>query len=209
MAKKSLKEEVYDGIYEDIINGKYEQDDILTESSLINHYKVSKSPVREALIELSKDGVLTSIPRVGYRIIPVTVKEIIDTLELRVCIEIAGLRKAYESIGEKEIEKLGSMIDDHRSEKDSIISNNWSRNSEFHTYLYSLNGNAYGYKVFHANAGILKLAGDIHHQPEVALYQRLLNAVVPLKQLLHHACGELLIFVYCYISVFRFKHFTV
>lgn len=147
MGKMSLKDEVYNGIYNDIINGKYKHEDILTERMLINQYDVSKSPVREALVELTKEGILTSMPRVGYRIVPVTVKEIIDILDLRVCIEVSGLKKAYETITDKDIENLQNMYLEHRSERDNIISNNWSRNNEFHTYLYSLNGNSYGYKI--------------------------------------------------------------
>lgn len=67
------------GIYDDVTNGIY-KNDILTESRLIEQYNVSKSPVREALIELCKDGILKNIPRMGYQVMPVTLKEVIDIL---------------------------------------------------------------------------------------------------------------------------------
>ena len=55
MAKMTLKEQVYNQIFDDIAQGKYQANDILTESKLMEKYQVSKSPVREALIELCKD----------------------------------------------------------------------------------------------------------------------------------------------------------
>ena len=58
MQKETLKERVYRGIYEAVTNGEYRPNDILTENQMIEKFGVSKSPVREALVELCKDGVL-------------------------------------------------------------------------------------------------------------------------------------------------------
>ena len=59
---------------------------------------MSKSPVREALIELCKDNVLKSIPRVGYQVVPVTLKEILDLLEFRIDVETGNLRRLCQRI---------------------------------------------------------------------------------------------------------------
>ena len=83
MQKETLKERVYRGIYEAVTNGEYKSNDILTENQMIEKFGVSKSPVREALVELCKDGILTNIPRMGYQVRAVTLKEIIDILEFR------------------------------------------------------------------------------------------------------------------------------
>ena len=84
MQKETLKERVYRGIYEAVTNGEYRPNDILTENQMIEKFGVSKSPVREALVELCKDGVLINIPRMGYQVRAVTLKEIMDILEFRV-----------------------------------------------------------------------------------------------------------------------------
>ena len=94
MQKETLKERVYRGIYEAVTNGEYKSNDILTENQMIEKFGVSKSPVREALVELCKDGILTNIPRMGYQVRAVTLKEIIDILEFRVDVELGGLRKS-------------------------------------------------------------------------------------------------------------------
>lgn len=147
MGSETLKEKVYQGIYDDVTNGIYRQNDILTEKQLVEQYNVSKSPVREALIELCKDGILKNIPRLGYQVTPVTLKEVIDILEFRVDIEISGLRKAIAAITDENIDLLIKIALKHEEDRDRIISKNWSRNYEFHRYLYSLNGNTIGYQV--------------------------------------------------------------
>lgn len=147
MVKENLKDKVYSGIYDDVTNGIYMQNDILTEGMLIEKYNVSKSPVREALIELCKDGILKSIPRMGYQVTPVTLKEVLDILEFRVDIEVSGLRKIYYSVDGADLDALEKLALRHIGESDQIVSKNWSRNYEFHTFLYSLNSNACGCEI--------------------------------------------------------------
>ena len=68
----SLKDTVYKQIIEMICDGTLSPDSLITENQMIEHFKVSKSPVREALIQLCHDGILTSIPRCGYQIVRIT-----------------------------------------------------------------------------------------------------------------------------------------
>ena len=92
--KKTLKETVVEGIYREIEEGIYKPNDIIHEGEIMEKYAMSKSPVREALIELCKDNVLKSIPRVGYQVVPVTLKEILDLLEFRIDVETGNLEAA-------------------------------------------------------------------------------------------------------------------
>ena len=146
MQKETLKERVYRGIYEAVTNGEYKPNDILTENQMIEKFGVSKSPVREALVELCKDGVLTNIPRMGYQVRAVTLKEIMDILEFRVDVEVGGLRKSFPVLTGENINMLRMIAEKHNADEDRIVSNNWQRNYEFHTYLYSLNNNVYGHQ---------------------------------------------------------------
>lgn len=146
MQKETLKERVYRGIYEAVTNGEYRPNDILTENQMIEKFGVSKSPVREALVELCKDGVLINIPRMGYQVQAVTLKEIMDILEFRVDVEVGGLRKSFPVLTRENINMLRMIAEKHNADEDRIVSNNWQRNYEFHTYLYSLNNNVYGHQ---------------------------------------------------------------
>lgn len=72
----------------DIIQGIYKQNEIITEKQLIAKYGVSKSPIRDALIELCKEGVLISHPRYGYEVVRINEKEILDVVDFRILVEI-------------------------------------------------------------------------------------------------------------------------
>ena len=139
----TIKERVYKEIYSDIFAGKYGPNEILTENKLVEKYAVSKSPVREALLELCKDQVLQSLPRLGYQVKPVSLKEVLDILEYRIDMEISGLRRAFPYITEQDIQILDEMSDKTPEE---LIDPDWSRNESFHLKLYELSSNHYGYQ---------------------------------------------------------------
>ena len=81
----------YTAILKDIIRNVYDQSSIITEKSLLNKYQVSRSPVREALLMLCNEEILQSVPRVGYRIKPISIKGIKDAIALRLIIEQAAM----------------------------------------------------------------------------------------------------------------------
>ena len=87
----TLKKTVYSSLMEDIIRGDLSPNDIVTESSLIKRFSVSKAPVREALIELCKDGFLKSLPRFGYQVVQCSVQEIMEMLDVREDLEMVPI----------------------------------------------------------------------------------------------------------------------
>ena len=62
----TIKSRIVEAVIQDIIDGRYSPNDIITEKELIERFNVSKSPVRDALIELCANEVLKNIPRYGY-----------------------------------------------------------------------------------------------------------------------------------------------
>ena len=140
----TIKESVYNSIYEDVCNGKYEPNQIITEGSLCEKYQVSKTPIREALIELCKDKVLQNLPRLGYQVVPVSLKEVLDVIDFRIDIEVSGLRKGFEKMTDQELEALLHLA---HKKPEEIGNLNWDRNMQFHLGLYQLSRNDIGYDV--------------------------------------------------------------
>ena len=63
MAKRqSMTEKVLEALREDIINGVYEENDMITEAEISEKFGVSKTPSREALNYLCMEGFLDKIP---------------------------------------------------------------------------------------------------------------------------------------------------
>lgn len=138
---------MYNAVLEDIIEGRYKANEIITEGALVEKYGVSKAPVREALIELCKDNLLKSYPRLGYQIIPVTIKEMADVLDFRVDLELCCLRKAAEKITPEDLENLRQDVMDVGVGSAREIVPHWSVNTHFHLQLCRLCDNQYSYKM--------------------------------------------------------------
>lgn len=75
----SLTDHVYNHIVEQINNGTLTSGKKVNESALCDALKVSRTPVREALIQLSTEGLLENIPRKGFIIKSLTTEEAKET----------------------------------------------------------------------------------------------------------------------------------
>ena len=146
--EKTLKEKVYSLIFDSIIKGKYPQGTILREKALTEKYKVSKSPVREALVELCNEGVLKSLPRYGYEVVQLTKQDIEDILDFRIILEGGALRKSISDIGTEQTDQLEEIDKLCISEKarDDFWTH-WEYNKEFHMKLMSFYSNEFSYNI--------------------------------------------------------------
>ncbi len=144
MEASAKTEMVYQAIFADIIRNVYDDNSILTEKMLIEKYNVSRSPVREALLRLCSEEILQSVPRMGYRLTPISFKNLLDAGALRMTIELSAMDIYFPLLSEAELEKLEMLY--HEGEKiteehDTYL--HWSLNKEFHLMLCSFSGNRY------------------------------------------------------------------
>lgn len=156
---KPLTAMVYDEVYSDIINGQYSAQDIITESILVEKYGVSKSPVREALIQLCNEDILRVIPRLGYMVVQISPKEVRELTELRHVMELYMLEKSCALLTEAEMAELDALNEFHRKDAEirSSPMDNWQRNMTFHLKLASYAGNQTMYS--HLKQVLRRLAG--------------------------------------------------
>lgn len=75
------------GIRQLIVEGHYSPDTPLSEASLAALFQVSRTPVREALKELERDGLVEIRPRVGTFVRQPSVDEMIELYEIKEVID--------------------------------------------------------------------------------------------------------------------------
>lgn len=143
--KPTLKDEVYQQIIELICNGSIKTGEIITEKQLINHFGISKSPVREALIQLGHDNVLKSIPRCGYQVIQIQAKDIRDLTEVRLYLELGCLQKMVESPDEATLSRLKELnrLRCVKPVEQKDVWSAWDNNVQFHLCLLEGADNTY------------------------------------------------------------------
>lgn len=144
-SKSTLTEQVYERVYEDVVNGVFVNGQVITENMLIQRYQVSKSPVREALVSLCDEQVLQSIPRTGYQVVRIMPDELLQVQETRQMLEVYMLERSFAHLNDDKIQKL-QEYNDRIGSQDPLktqASKQWSDNMEFHLLLASFSGNAY------------------------------------------------------------------
>lgn len=140
--KISLKDSVYKQIIEMICSGALPADAIITENQMIEHFGVSKSPVREALIQLCHENVLNSIPRCGYQVVRISAKGIQELIELRLYLELSSLPKVAEHMTLERLQHLKELNRRRINAGESkTIWTAWNNNVTFHLTLISFADN--------------------------------------------------------------------
>ena len=155
----NLKEQIYAKIFEDIIRGEYGPEDVLREKALVEKFHVSKSPVREALIELCKEGVLRSIPRYGYEVLRISDSDVEEIRGYRLILECGCLEAYWHMLTPERVVELQDVL--NREYKENIqrdVLEHWSRNMDFHLALMSCYGNQYLYRDLEAALRVMTRA---------------------------------------------------
>ena len=83
-----LTQQLVDSIREDILSGHYEPHSNLRQDALAEKYGVSRIPVREALLQLEGEGLVSIQPRRGAIVTPLSLLEVDDVFALRLLSEI-------------------------------------------------------------------------------------------------------------------------
>ena len=144
MENQSIKDQVYQGILEDILDGVYDVNTVIREKEMIEKYHVSKTPVREALVQLCAENTLRNIPRYGYQVVAITPQQILEVIEYRKIIELGALSVSASRMTEANLQELDAINEEEKriaSIHDYKI--HWNCNLEFHRKLCSFAGNSY------------------------------------------------------------------
>jgi Transcriptional regulators len=78
-----------------ILDEVFKPGDRLTEAELVEKFEVSRSPVREALLALEKEGTLIISPYKGAIVKPLSPEEVLDIAELRLALITLVAKPAY------------------------------------------------------------------------------------------------------------------
>ncbi|MCG8542225.1 MAG: GntR family transcriptional regulator [Clostridia bacterium] len=107
---KPLREIVFEHLRNSILNGKLEPGERLMELQLAEQLGVSRTPVREAIRKLELEGLVEMIPRKGAYVADMSIKDILDVLEVRMFLEGLATYLAAERMSDEEIDALKEVL---------------------------------------------------------------------------------------------------
>lgn len=146
MEKKSMKDFVLSEVFESIIKGIYQPGEIIREKALAEKYGVSKSPIRDALMELCNENVLRCLPRYGYEVVRLTQTDVDNIISFRIILESSCAEKSFDLISETQIAELEEINRSCYEESHNVdVWKHWENNQAFHLKLISYYQNEYIY----------------------------------------------------------------
>ena len=138
---KTIRRRVYDHLREQLLSGEIPPYQHLIETKIAKEIGASRTPVREAFHSLEIEGLLESIPRVGYVVKPTSEQEVEEICEIRVAIEGLAARWAMRKAHKKLVEELGRNIS-HSEDKVSKgdVTAFVEMDAQFHEIIARLSG---------------------------------------------------------------------
>jgi DNA-binding GntR family transcriptional regulator len=93
---KTIRQKVYEYLRESILSGEIHPGERIVESDIASRIGTSRTPVREALHSLEREGLLESTPRIGYAVTTISESEVSELSGIRLALEDLALRWALE-----------------------------------------------------------------------------------------------------------------
>lgn len=138
----SLADQVFERLEAEILSGKYQRGEIITELQLCAELGVSRTPVREALRRLASEHLIEDSPR-GTMVLGVVRKDFEDMCAIRLRIEGLAVRGFIDNMGEDELRMLREAVELqefylNKSDPDRIR----AQDTRFHELIYQHCGSA-------------------------------------------------------------------
>ena len=139
---KSLKEQVYDYLREEFRMHKLKPGAIINMDITSKELGISKTPLREALLQLEMEGFVTIVPRRGIYVNSLTIKEIREFYQVIGAMEGAAVLECAEKMKKEDIDKMARYND----EMNKAIDNGnfdlfYEKNLSFHNTFINLTKN--------------------------------------------------------------------
>lgn len=107
---KTLSEQIYDYIFREIRIGNLKYGDKIDENELINKLGVSRTPIREALIQLSSDKILDNLSRKGFYVRHISAKEMDDAFAVIARLDTYAIELLMDRVDEETLAHLEACV---------------------------------------------------------------------------------------------------
>lgn len=111
----SAARRAYEHVKARLLDGSYRDGSLLSEGTIAHELQISRTPVREAFLQLEGEGMLELYPKRGALVVPVTAAEVADVFDARLALERHCLVKLAGALPAGLPAQLGAIIDRQRA----------------------------------------------------------------------------------------------
>lgn len=183
MRIKTTSDQIADRLREAIFNGNYLPGDKLKEVELASWLQVSRTPLREALRNLEREGLTEFTPHKGFAVPAIDFNDLEEIYDLRMLIERYSIRKFMRIATEQHFEELDNII---QKMNDALLRNDipqyFTVSLDFHAYFFKHCQSERLYSFFKILQNSIRLAQSVLGQRETYFYWQSLEEH---KEVLH------------------------
>lgn len=140
----NLREKVVEQVRQAIIEGWLKPGDHMVEARLTQQLGVSRTPLREALILLEREGLVETIPNRGTFVRRYTEDDIESIFSMRVTLENFAAERVIDRLGKEDFLQLEALIDQQsRYIEKSDFKKVRATDMQFHRYLVLCSNHPY------------------------------------------------------------------
>jgi DNA-binding GntR family transcriptional regulator len=145
-SRETFKDKAYTALRNLIVSSdiyRSRTDIRLDERQLAQDFGISRTPVREAMVQLEREGFVRSVPRRGIYVVRKTKSEVIELIQAWAALESMAARLLTQSASDADIAGLRRMFTTFEGDKLHAKLDEYSEvNIKFHQAIIKLSGNA-------------------------------------------------------------------
>jgi GntR family transcriptional regulator, rspAB operon transcriptional repressor len=104
-----LRDNIYESLRAEILTCRLLPGEEVREQELAARYEVSRQPVREALLRLEQERLVTVLPRQGYKVNPISISDAREIFRFRSVLEPACVAEAAENASDATLSSLDTF----------------------------------------------------------------------------------------------------
>lgn len=142
VAHRSLRSQVTEALRGALVSGELEPGTLYSAPTLAARFGVSATPVREAMLDLAKEGLVDAVRNKGFRITVVSDRALDELTEIRELLEVPTVARLAGQLSAEDIDELRLMVAglEQAAEAGDLI-RYVEADREFHLRLLALSGN--------------------------------------------------------------------
>jgi len=138
-----LRTQVYDYLREELKKENLKPGMFISINQIVENSGISRTPLRDALLQLQNEGFVTFLPQRGIRINELTQQDIEDNYEMLGALDSRILLSVFDRIGAPEIETMKRLNQELGANlAGKKFGHYWDLNTAFHHVYLDLSSNA-------------------------------------------------------------------
>jgi DNA-binding GntR family transcriptional regulator len=140
--RERLRDQVSNALRAALISGELRPGVVYSAPTLAEDFGISATPVREAMLDLAREGLVEPVRNKGFRITEVSERDLDQYTEIRALIEIPTVGRVTRSATRDELEALRPVAEEIvRAARDHDLIGYLEADRQFHLSLLALSGN--------------------------------------------------------------------